>query len=64
MDKITKNIKISDLIEKEPKAAEILFQYGMGCLGCPSAQHETLEQAAMSHGINLDELLKVLNTYV
>ena len=33
----------------------------MGCLGCPSAQMETLEQAAYIHGIDLDELLQKLN---
>ena len=33
----------------------------MGCVGCPSAQAETIEDAASIHGIDLDELLKALN---
>ena len=32
-------------------------QAGMHCLGCPSAQGETLEEAAMVHGINADDLM-------
>jgi len=33
----------------------------MGCIGCPSAQVETIEQACEIHGLNLDEVLKALN---
>ena len=58
---ITKDIFIGQLLQDKPEAAEILFQYGMGCIGCPSSQMETLEQAAAVHGIDLEELLKSLN---
>jgi hybrid cluster-associated redox disulfide protein len=58
---ITKDMFIGQLLKEKPEAAEILFQYGMGCIGCPSAQMESLEQAAAVHGIDLEELLKSLN---
>ncbi len=58
---ITKDMYIGQILRDKPESAEILFQYGMGCIGCPSAQMETLEQAAAVHGIELDELLKKLN---
>lgn len=58
---ITKDMFIGQLLRQKPEAAEILFQYGMGCIGCPSSQMESLEQAAAVHGINLEELLKSLN---
>ena len=58
---ITKDTMIGQLLKEKPEAAEILFQYGMGCIGCPSAQMETLEQAAAVHGIDLEELIKSLN---
>ncbi|QUH24706.1 DUF1858 domain-containing protein [Serpentinicella alkaliphila] len=58
---ITKDTKISDILRVNPNAAGILMAFGMGCLGCPGAQMETLEQAAGVHGINLEELLKKLN---
>ena len=59
--KIDKNTLIGDLISKKPDAVNILMSYEMGCLGCPSAQMETLEQAAYIHGIDLEELLEKLN---
>ncbi|WP_432402703.1 DUF1858 domain-containing protein [Wukongibacter sp. M2B1] len=59
--KITKDTLISEVLKINPKSAEILMRYGMGCLGCPSAQMESLEQAAMVHGINLEKLLEELN---
>lgn len=58
---ITKDMLIGELLRVKPEAAEILLRFGMGCLGCPSSQMESLEQAAMVHGINLEELLKELN---
>ena len=59
--KITKEMTIAEVLKVNPDAAEALMQFGMGCVGCPSAQAETLEEASMVHGINLDELLETLN---
>ncbi|MGL4533786.1 MAG: DUF1858 domain-containing protein [Fusobacteriaceae bacterium] len=58
---ITKNTIIAEIIDINPKGAQILMGYGMGCIGCPSAQMETLEQACEIHGLNLDEVLNKLN---
>lgn len=58
---ITKDMLIGELIRKKPETIEILMQFGMGCVGCPSAQMETLEEAAMVHGLNLETLLAALN---
>ncbi len=59
--KITKDTIIAEVLKINPNAAPILMGYGMGCLGCPSAQMESLEQAASIHGIDLDALLVELN---
>ena len=59
--KINNNTKISEIVEKCPDKIEILFEAGMGCLGCPAAQVETLEQACMAHGIDVEELVLRLN---
>jgi len=59
--KITKDTLISDALKLNPKAAEILMRHGMGCLGCPSSQMESLEQAAEIHGLDLQVLLDELN---
>jgi len=58
---ITKDTLIGDLLKEKPESAEVLFQYGMGCIGCPSSQMETLAEAAQVHGIDLDELMKAIN---
>ena len=59
--KIEKTTKIGELLEIAPEKAEILLAAGMHCLGCPSAQAETLEEACMVHGIDVEELLAKLN---
>ena len=58
---ITKDTTIADIIKIRPDAAEILMSYGMGCIGCPSAQMERLEQACEIHGLDLEEVLNKLN---
>lgn len=58
---ITKDTIIADIIKVKPNAPEILMEFGMGCVGCPSAQMESLGQACEIHGLNLDEVLKKLN---
>ena len=59
--KIEKTTKIGELLENAPDKAELLLEAGMHCLGCPASQEETLEEACMVHGIDVDELLEELN---
>jgi hydroxylamine reductase len=59
--KITRETLIGEVLKINPNAAEILMNKGMGCLGCPSSQSESLEQAAMVHGLSVEELLADLN---
>ena len=40
---VTKEMTIGEVIRQNEKAAEVLMSFGMGCVGCPSAQAETLE---------------------
>lgn len=58
---ITKDMFIGEVIRKKPEAVETLMQFGMGCVGCPASQMESLEEASMVHGVSLDELIKALN---
>lgn len=59
--KINKNIKIGELLKEYPEKAEILLNAGMHCLGCPASQEETIEEACMVHGIDVEELIEILN---
>ena len=58
---IDKNMKIGELLEKAPEKADILLAAGMHCLGCPASQAETLEEACMVHGIDVEDLINELN---
>lgn len=58
---ITKDMIIRDILAAKSDAAEILMSHGLGCIGCPGAQMESLEEAAAVHGMNLDDLLEALN---
>jgi len=59
---ITKDMTIGEVVRTNPDNAEILQSFGMGCVYCPSASGETVEQAAMVHGLNLDELMEALQS--
>lgn len=62
--KITKDMTLNEVLRMNDKAAEILFESGMGCVGCPAAQMESLEDGCLAHGMNkkqIDEIIKKLN---
>ncbi|MBS6194619.1 MAG: DUF1858 domain-containing protein [Clostridiales bacterium] len=61
---ITKEMTIPELLEMDERAAGILMQSGMNCVGCASAAGETLEEAAIEHGIDPVLLVRKLNLYL
>jgi hybrid cluster-associated redox disulfide protein len=58
---INKDMTIGEIVKLKEESIEVLMSFGMGCVGCPSAQAETLEEAAKVHGLNLDSLVEALN---
>ena len=58
MADITQDMTIGEALRTNPDIAPVLLEIGMHCLGCPSAQGETLEEAAMVHGIEVDDLMQ------
>ena len=61
---ISKNTTIGELLQTNPEVAPILMEIGMHCLGCPSSQMETIEQAAMVHGIDSEMLVDEINSFL
>ncbi len=57
----TSDMLIGEVLSANPEAAQVLMEIGMHCLGCPSSQMETLAEAAMVHGLNVDDLIGRLN---
>jgi len=64
MTEVNKDMIIAEILAVDATIAPILMASGMHCIGCPSAQGETLEQAAMVHGIDADQLIKRINDYL
>ena len=62
--KISKDMLIGELLQVDEGIAPILLASGMHCLGCPSAQGESLEEACMVHGLNADEVESAINAYL
>ena len=58
---ITKDMIIADIVNADAENTKILMEFGMHCIGCPSSQMETLEDACAVHGLNVEELIKKLN---
>ncbi len=63
-ERISKDMIIADMLKVDAGIAAILMAPGMHCIGCPSAQGESLEEAAMVHGLNADELVANVNDYL
>ena len=64
MTKVTKDMIIGELLRMDPEMAGVLVAGGMHCVGCPSAQAETLEEAAIVHGIDPEVLVARVNAFV
>lgn len=54
---ITKEMTIGQILSIKPEVAPVLLEMGMHCLGCPASQGESLEEAAMVHGMDIEELM-------
>lgn len=62
--KITKDMSIEEIINKHPNSAEIMFNYGLHCVGCHVASSESLEEGAKAHGLNdkqIADMVKEIN---
>ncbi len=64
MAQITKDTIIGDILDIAPQTAPVFMSIGMHCLGCPASRGETVEQACMVHGVNVDDLLAEINKLV
>lgn len=61
---ITKEMGIVEIVSKYPQTVPVFQSHGMGCLGCSAARFENIEQGAVAHGIDIDNLIRDLNIAV
>jgi len=59
--KITKEMGISEILQKYPKAFEVFLKYNLPCIGCAAAHFENIEAIAKEFNIDIEKLLKDLN---
>ena len=64
MAQVTKQMLIGELLQLDPNIAGVLMRAGMHCIGCPSSQMESLEEAAMVHGMDVDVLVEHINDFL
>ena len=64
MARVTKDTTIGEVIQIDAGVIPILMGAGMHCVGCPSSAGETLEEAAMVHGIDSDMLVEEIQSYL
>ena len=59
---ITKETLIGEALAVDlDVVAPVLLEMGMHCLGCPSAQGESIEEACMVHGMDPDDIVNKIN---
>lgn len=61
---VTKDMLIYEILEIDPGNAAILMASGMHCVGCPSSAMESLEEACMVHGMDVDDVIYSINEYL
>ena len=64
MARVTKDTMIGELLQIDQNVAPLLLNIGMHCLGCPSSQMESIEEAAKVHGLDPDDLVVDINTFI
>ncbi len=64
MAQVSKDMIIADMINIDKGIVPILMSAGMHCIGCPSAQGESLEEASFVHGLDADALVSEINEYL
>ncbi len=61
---VTKESVIGDVLDAEPTTAQFFLAMGMHCLGCPSARGESIADACDVHGVDADDLVEQINSFL
>jgi len=61
---VTKQTQIGEVLKMNPNVKEVLLGFGLHCFGCPMSQMETLEEAAMVHGVDSDLVVEKVNEFL
>jgi hybrid cluster-associated redox disulfide protein len=59
--RVSANDTIEVLLTRHPRAARVLVDHGMHCVGCAIAPFETIGEACAIYGVSVTELLAALD---
>ena len=59
--KITKEMTLGEVVAKFPETVQVMLGYGLHCVGCHVAAYETIEQGVLAHGMDKNQLKKMLD---
>jgi hybrid cluster-associated redox disulfide protein len=58
--KITGSMTLGEAVSKYPRTMEVLFRYGLHCIGCHISAYETVEQGALAHGLSKEQVKQMI----
>jgi len=64
---VTKEMLLGEVVSKHPRAAFVMLQYGLHCIGCHVSIYETIEQGCLGHGMPpdvMEEMLADVNAFI
>ncbi|MDF2803512.1 MAG: disulfide oxidoreductase [Anaerocolumna sp.] len=61
---LDKKMSITDIVDTYPDTFEVFLSHGMHCIGCMAADFESVEEGALVHGIDIEELMRDLNEII
>lgn len=61
---LDRKMAITDIVENYPETFEVFLSHGMHCIGCMAAEFESVEEGALAHGIDVEELMQDLNDII
>ena len=60
MAEVTRETPIGEVVRDHPETVEVFLKYGLHCIGCPASMMETVEQGAAGHGMDEEEITKLV----
>ena len=55
---------VGEIVRNYPECIDVLLNIGMHCLGCPASQMESLEEACIVHGMDVEPVVDALNARI
>ncbi len=58
---VSEDMPIGEVVANYPEAVPVLLKYGLHCIGCQIAMMETLRDGLLAHGINEEDIKRVVS---